>query len=61
MNTIKERAKAIVAAVVPLLAVALITNIEKLSELDTAWKAVLIALVTSVATYIVPNQPPTEG
>jgi hypothetical protein len=61
MNTVKERAKAIVAAVVPLLAVALITNIEKLSELDTAWKAVLIALVTSVATYIVPNQSPADG
>ena len=58
LDKLREYAKALVAAVVPLLSVALITNIEKLDELDAAWKAVIIAAITALATAIVPNKPP---
>jgi hypothetical protein len=57
LDKLKERAKAIAAAVAPLVAIALVSHVERLAELSTEWKAVLIAAITSIATYFVPNAP----
>lgn len=59
MDKIREYAKAVTAAVVPLLLIALVTNVERLAELGTEWKAVIVAGLTALATALVPNKPPT--
>jgi hypothetical protein len=61
MNTIKEYAKAVTAAVVPLLSIALVVHVEQLADLSTEWKAVIVAAITSLATAIVPNQHPAPA
>jgi hypothetical protein len=61
MSTIKEYAKAVTAAVVPLLSIALVVHVEQFAGLATEWKAVIVAAITSLATALVPNQPPADG
>jgi hypothetical protein len=62
VSTIKEYAKAVTAAVVPLLSIALVVHVEQLADLATEWKAVIVAAITSLATALVPNTPaPADG
>ena len=61
MSKIREYAKAVAAAVVPLLSIALVVHVEQLADLATEWKAVSVAAITSLATALVPNQPPADG
>jgi hypothetical protein len=58
MTRIREYAKAVTAAVVPLLSIALVVHVEQLADLATEWKAVIVAAITSLATALVPNQTP---
>jgi hypothetical protein len=58
LDWIKERAKAVVGIVAPLLSIALVTHVEKLEELSVEWKAVIVAVITGFLIERTPNTPP---